>query len=225
MLKIYVYMSYTSNLIITFERKIMQCLSAGSNGKFSASEARKQVMEQIVFNSCLRLDYKSRYSAVLEHGVVEIIAMLTQRALSMQDPFISLMSRYLVYSKQIGEVSVKLYFREKMFVTKQLLVVKKSFKILQTCVLETKYSLTCLHTFLCTGTFKIRDLYVLLEDETRTREGMSRNYMDYIQSNVHVNFGGMGSTASVKKVPSANFKMRDKLTQSPLAPTMETFLP
>lgn len=212
MLKIYVYVSYTTNLIITFERKLMQRLR-GTGGKRvkTGRSTRKGVLEQTVFNRCLELDFSDKFQAVLEFGVVEVIAMLAGRALSLQDPLITLLSRYLVYFKEVGEVGVKLHYREKEFVLKQLVVVKKSFKMVQTMLLEAKYSLTCLYTFLCTGTFKARDLYINLEDENRIHQNMSEEYVDFIASNVHVNFSGMGSTASMRAKPLGENKAGVKL--------------
>ena len=203
--KIYLYVSYTTNLIISFERKIMQRGIGVDMDKHGWAQARRRNAGQEVFQSCLKLDYTNRFRAVLEYGSVEIITMLTQRALSMQDPLITLLSRAIVYFKEVGDVGVKLYYREKAFVTKQLLVVKKSFQTVQVQLLEAKYTFTCLHTFLCTGTFKARDLYANMEEEAgRDHKMLSQEYMDFVASNLHVNFSGMGSTASNKSKPIGN---------------------
>lgn len=261
--KVYLYMSISTNLLITYERQIMRkqknktgnrkeveghssrthdlpSVFDGDSGNFdhrsttttmnTDQDSRKSLLgmafeyfspksaaessplpESFEKGSVVCASVMHRFTQIyhdcLRVGTLHLITTFALESLACQDTIMEFFSRSLLYTKRISDTRVKLFYREKSFVAKQLVVLTKAFKVCATILGECKYTLSALQTFLRTGNFKVRELYISEDDERAGVDDVD-TYRDVLRSRLKVSSAGIGCTAqggfqsSVKNVDS-----------------------
>jgi Mg2+ and Co2+ transporter CorA len=140
--------------------------------------------------------YKAIYVDCLRLGGVHIVTTFALESLHCQDAVVEFMSRALLYIKRLSDTRVKLYYREKSFVAKQMVVLTKAMRVFGTNLAEGKYTFSTLQTFLRTGNFKVKELYITEEDERQEATDDVDTYREILRSRLKISTAGLGATTS-----------------------------
>lgn len=180
--KVYLYLSISTNLLITYERQIMRKAKSWSvqRGDIGGDGVRETGVPSLfdvaddttttrtttstttkatdigidadyyprssvsepgrgsVICSAVMERFMPLYQDCLRLGILHLITTFALESLACQDTIMEFFSRALLYTKRISDTRVKLYYREKSFVAKQLVVLTKAFNVCSTTLGEVK---------------------------------------------------------------------------------------